>query len=485
MKNKLFKRLFIIVTVIILSSSLVSAILGRFAIRQYFFYMKIDELVPKINYFAAEFGKNSALPKEINPEKLMMDNILKIYDADKNEITKFIPKNQKDTDTIRYKDSNNTLINESGLKNAISPFLDSVLLGSSIKEITGLEGLKGSSILIGEPIINDGKIIGAIFLVKPIEEFSASLNGFYLSLFFSIAISLALTIILIYFFTKKLLGPLNSMKNAAIAMSKGDFSVRANENQKDEIGELANSLNYLASCLEENEHQAKLLEQTRRDYVANVSHELRTPIASVRAMAETLKDDMITDEDQKKKYYGMMLREAIRLDKLINDILELSRLQSGNMSIEKTDVSTKIILKQIIEQFTVLSDEMDVNFICDIDLDAIPNVYTNADRIMQVLVILLDNSLKYTISEGTVALSAVWDEKQVKISVCDTGVGIAKEDIPFIFYRFYKTDKSHSGKGTGLGLSIANEILQTLGEKIEVSSEVGKGSIFTFTIQRI
>ena len=272
------------------------------------------------------------------------------------------------------------------------------------------------------------------------------------------------------------------MTDMVITMSEGDFSIRCEEDDGNEIGQLSKALNDLAIRLESSESQSKLLEQTRRDYVANVTHELKTPVTSIRAMAEILKDGSLVDKVDKDKYYSMILRESIRLESLIKDMLELSRLQSGKESLEKSKAKLDETLLQVIDEFKIISEDLDIDLIIEIDFNDLPEVYTNINRIAQVLVILLDNAFKYTADNGSVTLKVVRKEEYIKVSVCDTGVGVEEEDIPFIFDRFYKADKSHSSEGTGIGLSIAWEIMKNLDESIYYESSDKYQSIFNFTI---
>nr|WP_317332324.1 HAMP domain-containing sensor histidine kinase [uncultured Romboutsia sp.] len=231
--------------------------------------------------------------------------------------------------------------------------------------------------------------------------------------------------------------------------------------------------------------ESKMLDQMRKDYIANVSHELKTPVTSIRAIAEILNDDELKDSIDRKKYYSMILRESIRLEVLIKDMLELSRLQSDNVAFEKSYVSASDIINEVIEKFEIMADDLDIDFITPEKLDGIPDIYTNRNRIVQILIILLDNAFKFTPEEGVVCLEVSIKDEYLEISVIDSGIGIDKENIPFIFDRFYKVDKSPNSNGTGIGLSIAYEIIKHLNENIYVESEVGRGSKFTFTIHYV
>ncbi len=277
-------------------------------------------------------------------------------------------------------------------------------------------------------------------------------------------------------------GLFKEMIDATILMSKGDFSIRVEYNKNNEFGKLAKSFNYLADKLEKGYKESKILDQMRKDYIANVSHELKTPVTSIRAIAEILNDDELKDSIDRKKYYSMILRESIRLEVLIKDMLELSRLQSDNVAFEKSYVSASDIINEVIEKFEIMADDLDIDFITPKKLDDIPDIYTNRNRIVQILIILLDNAFKFTPEEGVVCLEVSIKDEYLEISVIDSGIGIDKENIPFIFDRFHKVDKSQNSNGTGIGLSIAYEIIKHLNEKVYVESEVGRGSKFTFTI---
>lgn len=227
--------------------------------------------------------------------------------------------------------------------------------------------------------------------------------------------------------------------------------------------------------------QMERLEKTRRDYVSNVSHELRTPLTAMRALIEPLKEGMVTDEADRQRYYDIILREILRLSRLINDQLELSRLQSGTLAIEKSVMALDDVVYDICDRYATIAREHGLKLRVETDFAQCPPVYANADRLEQLLIILIDNAIKYT-EQGSVSVSADWDDERVVIHVKDTGIGIEDVDLPYVFDRFYKVDKAHSGKGSGLGLSIAKELLKRMDEEIWVTSEKGVGTEFSFTV---
>lgn len=224
------------------------------------------------------------------------------------------------------------------------------------------------------------------------------------------------------------------------------------------------------------------LEKTRRDYVANVSHELRTPLTAVRGLLEPLSDGMITDEETRQRYYRIMLREVIRLSRLITDMLELSRLQSGTEHMELHAVNLTELLQDTRQNYANEAAQRGISL--KLDLEEIPFAMTDEDRVEQLLVILIDNAMRYTPEGGSITISASQTKgERILVTVSDTGCGIEPDDLPHIFERFFKTDRSRKEGGTGLGLSIAKQIIDKLGENIYVESKLGEGTSFHFTLK--
>jgi len=246
----------------------------------------------------------------------------------------------------------------------------------------------------------------------------------------------------------------------------------------DEIGSIAGAVGLFSDIT-----QMERLERTRREYVSNVSHELRTPLTAMRALVEPLSEGMVTEEADRQRYYGIILREIQRLSRLINDQLELSRLQSGNLAIQKSVIALDDVVYDVCDRYTSIAAEHGLALKLETDFAQCPPVYANADRVEQMLIILVDNAIKYT-EAGSVTVYADWDDEKVVMHVKDTGIGIEECDLPYVFDRFYKVDKAHSGKGSGLGLSIAKELLKRMDEEIWVTSEKGQGTEFSFTIHR-
>jgi len=231
--------------------------------------------------------------------------------------------------------------------------------------------------------------------------------------------------------------------------------------------------------------ELKRLEQIRRDFVANVSHELRTPISSIKGYAETLIDGAVDDKELAEEFVGIIQAEADRLAKLIEDLLDLSRLESGKLDLHPVRCSVKDIAERVIRDQKEAAGEKSIAVREDIPED-IPDIMADPAMITQVLINLMDNAIKYTPEGGGIEVSAAPEGGMVEVRVTDTGVGIPEKDLSRIFERFYRVDKARSRQlgGTGLGLSIVKHIVQEHGGQVWVDSLPGKGSTFTFTLPR-
>lgn len=223
------------------------------------------------------------------------------------------------------------------------------------------------------------------------------------------------------------------------------------------------------------------LETVRRDFVSNISHELRTPLASLKALTETLQDGALEDPEAAGRFLVRIEAEVDALTQMATELLELSRIESGQVPLDLKPVSPATLLYTALDRMRMQVERAALSFsvVCPPEL---PSVRADAPRLEQVLVNLIHNSVKFTPPGGEVILSAQKEEDMIRFAVQDSGVGIPPIDLPRIFERFYKTDRARSGGGTGLGLSISKHIVEAHGGQIWVESEEGKGSTFFFTI---
>lgn len=239
-----------------------------------------------------------------------------------------------------------------------------------------------------------------------------------------------------------------------------------------------------AVCLVRDVSEAARLEQLQRDYVANVSHELRTPLTGIRGMVEPLIDGVMETDEEKMDCYNVIYRETIRLEKLIRDMLDMSKLQDGRLSIELEQIELNGIMYDAFRRVNqqAINAGIELNIETSNANGALVCI-GNEDRVLQALTVFLDNALSYTPSGGSITLYAMEIGSNMLIGVRDTGCGIEPKDMPYIWERFYKVDKSRMRtKGTGLGLAIAKLVVELMHGEIGVNSSPGEGTDFWFTL---
>ncbi len=227
--------------------------------------------------------------------------------------------------------------------------------------------------------------------------------------------------------------------------------------------------------------RVRRLETVRRDFISNVSHELRTPLASLKALTETLRDGALEDPKAAQRFLGRIETEVDALTQMATELLELSRIESGQVPLELKAVPAAALLLSATERMRAQAERAGLVLRLDTAQD-MTEVKADPPRLEQVLVNLIHNAVKFTGPGGEVVLSAQTEAGFVRFSVRDTGVGIPADDLERIFERFYKADRARSGGGTGLGLSISRHLVEAHGGRIWAESTEGQGSTFYFTI---
>jgi signal transduction histidine kinase len=286
-------------------------------------------------------------------------------------------------------------------------------------------------------------------------------------------VAIAIALLLTFILSRRILAPVKALTHAARQLGKGDFSQRVNFKGKGEVGELAQSFNAMADNLEH-------AEQLRRNMVADVAHELRTPLSNLNGYMEAISDGIVSPDANTIRFLN---EEASSLSRLVDDLQELSLADAGKLKLiyQQEDVSNLIR-----EAVTALQTKAEAKgLMISADLPAgLPRVSIDSHRIKQVLHNLLENAIAHTGQGGSITVTARQQPNEVNISVADTGEGISAEDIPHIFERFYRVDKSRARAtgGSGLGLTITKRLVEAHNGRIEVKSELGQGTTFTFTL---
>jgi two-component system phosphate regulon sensor histidine kinase PhoR len=229
--------------------------------------------------------------------------------------------------------------------------------------------------------------------------------------------------------------------------------------------------------------QMRRLQTVRQDFISNISHELRTPLASLRALAETLRDSALDDPPAAAHFLDRMEIEVDALTQMVEELLELSRIESGQVPLRLNPVLPHAAIVPAVDRLRAQAERGQLTLEIDVPRE-MPLVLIDAGRIHQVVTNIVHNAIKFTSAEGTIRVEATSDATTVTVAVSDTGTGISANDLPRIFERFFKTDRSRAVGGTGLGLAIAKHIVQAHGGTIWATSQEGNGSTFYFTMPR-
>lgn len=340
---------------------------------------------------------------------------------------------------------------------------------------------QAQTITMAVPIygVNRDEVVGAVLLKSPVTELKDILNGSLRIIIYSSAAALAISFIIIIVFATELALPISRMRLTALDLAAGKYNSKTGINRKDELGDLAKTVDILSEKLMENEIQRKNLEQMRLDFFANVSHELRTPITVLRAYTETLVDGVVQEQDKVAQYYERMLSECKSMERLVGDLLLLSKMQNPDFVIEKEPVNLVQVFDDIIRSAGAIAEKKNIKIEVTKDSPVLM-MYGDYDRLRQMFMVILDNAIKFSQDNKTVHINLSKRDKII-VSIRDEGIGIEPNDLSNIFEKFYKTNLRQNASGTGLGLAIAKQIAIKHGGIIEVESTPGVGSTFIFS----
>jgi len=320
-------------------------------------------------------------------------------------------------------------------------------------------------------------IVGAVYFHTPVPEVQKARIQVIKFFLIAVAVSALVSTILAYFFSLRITKPLKQIRDAARIIAGGEFQKRLNIKTKDEVGQLAASFNQMAFELEH-------LEEMRRGFIANVSHELRTPMTSIRGFIEGILDGTIPPEKQ-KDYLEIVRDETLRLNRLVNDLLDLAKMQSGDIKLTFKSFNVNELVRRSIIKLENQIVKKNLEIHADFETEDMM-AYADPDAIERVMINLLHNAVKFTGENGRINIRVYRQKDKIYVSIQDNGIGIAREELELIWERFYKSDKSRGmdKTGTGLGLAIIKNIINGHKQDIWVESEIGKGTKFTFTLEK-
>ena len=556
-----FFRITALVLTILIISLIFTTIIYTLASEEIFISYQTERLKEETDMLA------SLIPNEWRTKDLLEQFFDKVFQVESTILSSYVVISDKiNVDMYSYVPSSQRagiVIDKDAMdrfyKQNLSQYFKRVLSGQYISLENDNNEFNKEMIILMRPILSDtGSVEAVLTVCKFVEDYSIQLEKINKTLIIAMLAVFLLMLYPVYLLSKSITKPLFEVKDVAIAMGKGDFSVRANENYPAEIGQLSTTMNLLSSeldstinhlkretnvlqgvlnsmnegilvidkyfnpiiinpatgklfntdikssdklsiipkdeiwkdfekCIETNMSvdntynfneimiqciinpvivnneivgamgifsditKEVRLEQTRREYVANVSHELKTPLTGVMGLIEPLKDGIEPDKEKINRYYELISNEVLRLNRLINDLLVLSRLQSSNEAFSMEKVNLTEIINDIVERYLYYNKDQIFNIKCNIPKEPV-FILGNGDRIDQILTILVDNALKFGKDDVDVTLcieiSLTKENNKYIVSVADNGKGISKDDLPYIFERFFKTDKSRSKSGS-------------------------------------
>jgi two-component system phosphate regulon sensor histidine kinase PhoR len=326
-----------------------------------------------------------------------------------------------------------------------------------------------------------------IRLAIPLVTVEQALEEIRWNIFVSGGAALLFIGLVSYWASSKLTAPIQELARVAESVKRGDWEAHFKHYADDEIGELADLLNEMLAKLRDDLKQMRKLETMRSQFLGNVSHELRTPIFAVQGYLETLLNQNIESEEIRKGFIDKAYRQAGRLNNLLTDLIDISRIESGEMKMSFRFFDIQEWLAKQVTDLQTTAHEYNVKLtLVNAHYFRPISVLGDRDRLIQVITNLVENAIKYNVPGGKVEVGYRENQSGIEVFVADTGRGIPEEHLSRIFERFYRVDKERSRAvgGTGLGLAIVKHIVEAHGSRVEVQSEVGKGSIFSFSLKK-
>lgn len=468
---KLSKKIFLITLLLLLGLMSITMIFQLIFFQVFYESKKLESLTRNVNRFKEVYAYKSNSTQDLYNVLVALQNFeintsskVALYSANGNLIS---------PSSTYINGDNNNVNSYFYVITSKSRLIQSVLETGETKSIT-FEESNGKSFAVVAPMSINNKndsVLIAIASIQPIKEAAAVIKEFYLYIFLGFIL---VSILLSSIYSDLIAKPLVALNNVAKKMAKMDFSQKCDINSKDEVGNLAQTLNFLSTNLdnalrdlkrknkqlEKDIEKERNLEVMRRDFTANVSHELKTPIGIIEGYAEGLRDGIVRGEDA-RVYLDTIIDESKKMSILVSNMLELSRLESGVLKPKLEVFNVNRLIKNLIRKHSMDAEEKDLT------LEFIENTeysYIHADtfQMEQILTNLITNALKYTPKGEHIIIEISEEKSNYKLSVINTGAHIEENEINKLFDKFYRADKARqrTNNSTGLGLSIVKNILQ-------------------------
>lgn len=324
---------------------------------------------------------------------------------------------------------------------------------------------------VSTPLVEDGNIAGYLRFVSSLEEIKAAVNSLVIKALVLGSFILILSLLLAVLLSRSIIRPIRHLIYVSRKIAGGDFNTIAVKKYNDEIGELSDTINFMSE-------EIKKSNSLKNDFISSISHEIRTPLTAIRGWAEIINDNPIDCEETRQGIH-IILKESKRLTKLVEELLDFSKFESGRIDMDFGKVDLNLLVKDVLKQYTLRFENKKVCLEANLD-NRITYVNGDSDRLKQVLINIIDNALKFTGENGTVTVGTELTPDKVKICVTDNGIGIPSEDLPHITEKFFKGRSKQAG--SGLGLSISSEIIMLHKGTIHIESEQGEGTKVTIEL---
>lgn len=381
---------------------------------------------------------------------------------------------------IYITDASGKVIADTGIQ--VNPLSNNELsllsIGESIQKNVEDRKTNNHYLGYGHPIMFSNTFQGSFFVLAPVDDAHEPVHKIRDLLILSAVGAFFLALGFTFFLARKMSNPLLEMERATREIAKGNLDIRVNKLPNDELGSLGAAINDLA--VETNQYRAN-----RSELFANISHELRTPFSYLKGYANVLKNNLYETEKERQLYLTIIEDETERIMRLINDLFDLSKMEEGQIDLQMEAVDLAEIMETSVLKIWIELEKKGLTLVRDIDRD-IPLIEADGNRLEQIFINLLTNAIRYT-EKGAIFLN-VWSEKnKVYVTIEDTGIGIPEEDLPLIFERFHRVEKSRSRDfgGTGLGLAIVKNLVEIQHGTISVSSEINKGTKFELSFSKV
>ncbi|NLP44604.1 MAG: HAMP domain-containing histidine kinase [Peptococcaceae bacterium] len=333
--------------------------------------------------------------------------------------------------------------------------------------------LNGQKVMaVAHPLEANGQIVGTLRLIASTAAIDQDIRN-TAQIFIVVGLFVIFVVgLLSIFLANTILVPLKEVTMAAESMAQGNFQTKCRKKREDEIGKLADTLNYMAEEITKRE-------KLKNDFISSVSHELRTPLTSIMGWAITLQNEKFQQKEMLSDGLGIIAKESERLTYMVEELLDLSKFVSGRIKLEYKTVNLVNLLEHIRKQLTPRASRENIRFTVEYP-EGLPELFTDANRLKQVFINILDNAFNFTEAGGSVSFQAELLEKELKFIISDSGCGIAPAELPMVKEKFYKGKSSQSKNG--IGLSISDEIVTKMGGRLDIMSQLGVGTTVIVTL---